>query len=119
MINEDMKKIAEDYPETLLNDDSPVKNEPKQHTEELSREEKRLEKLNALKEKYGKARSAQEAAEKKTNSINAQIAKIEKEIHSEEDTRLTEACRKKNITYSELAEFIDKIPDNKRLSDLL
>lgn len=111
MINEKTNAITD----TVI----PKGQNDKPHTEELSREEKRLEKLSALKEKYGKAKTAQEAAEKKTNSINAQIAKIEKEIHAEEDNRLTEACRKKNITYSELAEFIDKIPAGKKLSDLL
>lgn len=106
-------------PETA---DVPVENVPLEHLEKTaekkSKTDKRLEKLNALKDKYGKAVLAQETAEKKTQDISAQIEEIENELHAEEAAELDKACAVKNLSYREIANFLMKIPDDMTLTDI-
>lgn len=78
-----------------------------------TREEKRLEKLMILKEKYEKAAFVKEAAEKKADSIHAQIAKIENEIQTEEIAEITRLCGEKNVSYKEVAFLLQNIPNGK------
>lgn len=76
-----------------------MENVPLEHLEKTaekkSKTDKRLEKLNALKDKYGKAVLAQETAEKKTQDISAQIEEIENELHAEEVAELDKVCAEK------------------------
>ena len=106
-------------PETA---DVPVENVPLEHLEKTaekkSKTDKRLEKLNALKDKYGKAVLAQETAEKKTQDISAQIEKIENELHAEEAAELDKVCAEKNLSYREIANFLMKIPEDMTLTDI-
>ena len=74
-----------------------------------SKADKRLEKLTALKEKYEKAFSVQAEATRKADSINAQIMKIEKEIHAEE----------KGLAFSDLARIIRAFPDGMTADDII
>ena len=83
-----------------------------------SKSDKRLEKLNALKDKYAKAVSAQECAEKKTQNISSQIEKIEKELHAEEEAELDKACEAKKLSYREIARFLMSIPEDMTLTDI-
>lgn len=71
---------------------------------------KREEKLNTLKLKRDKALLNQSAAEKKTKDINAQIAKIESDIHSDEVKALDAVCTEKNTTYKEIIDFLSALP---------
>ena len=87
-------------------------------TENKSKSDKRLEKLNALKDKYAKAVSAQECAEKKTQNISSQIEKIEKELHAEEEAELYKACEAKKLSYREIARFLMSIPEDMTLTDI-
>ncbi len=107
-------------PETA---DVPVENVPLEHLEKTaekkSKTDKRLEKLNALKDKYGKAVLAQETAEKKTQDISAQIEEIENELHAEEVAELDKVCAEKNLSYREIAKFLMKIPEDMTLTDIL
>lgn len=75
-----------------------------------SKADKRLEKLLSLKEKYEKAASAQAAATKKANDINAQISKIEREIHAEEIAEIDRLCTEKNLSYKDIALILKSIP---------
>lgn len=86
--------------------------------EKKSKTDKRLEKLNALKDKYGKAVLAQETATKKTQDISAQIEKIENELHAEEAAELDKVCAEKNLSYREIANFLMKIPEDMTLTDI-
>ena len=99
-----------------------MENVPLEHlektSEKKSKTDKRLEKLNALKDKYGKAVLAQETATKKTQDISAQIEKIENELHAEEAAELDKACAGKNLSYREIAEFLMKIPEDMTLTDI-
>lgn len=84
---------------------------PEEHSPK-TKADKRLEKLSVLKEKYEKAAAAQAAAEKKTESLNAQIIKIRNEIHAEEAAVLDRICSEKNLSYKDIADIIGSIPDN-------
>ena len=91
---------------------------PDNKSESKSKTDKRLEKLNALKEKFEKAISAQECAEKKTQNISLQIEKIEKELHAEETAELDKACEIKKLSYREIARFLMSIPEDMTLTDI-
>lgn len=90
---------------------------PEEHSPK-TKADKRLEKLSVLKEKYEKAAAAQAAAEKKTESLNAQIIKIRNEIHAEEAAVLDRICSEKNLSYKDIAEFIDNIPNDMTLEEI-
>lgn len=84
---------------------SPVQKTARHETKENRREEK----LNALRQKREKALSAQSAAEKKTKDITAQIAKIERDIHNDEVKILDDLCMQKGYTYAEIASFLEAL----------
>lgn len=78
--------------------------------EKITKSDKRLEKLLSLREKYEKAATAQATATKKANDINAQISKIEKEIHAEEVAEIDRLCEEKNLSYKDIALILKSIP---------
>lgn len=92
------------------------KNPPE--TAKTSKADKRLEKLLSLKEKYEKAASAQAAATKKANDINAQISKIEREIHAEEIAEIDRLCTEKNLSYKDIALILKSIPESMTVADV-
>lgn len=92
------------------------KNSPE--TIKTSKADKRLERLTALKEKYEKAASAQAAATKKAEGINAQISKIEKEIHAEEIAEIDRLCAEKNLSYKDIALILKSIPAGMTADDV-
>lgn len=91
----------------------------KKEAPKQTREEKRLEKLMMLKEKYEKAAVVKEVAEKKADSINAQIMKIEKEIHAEEISEIESLCSEKALAFSDLARVIRAFPDGMTADDII
>lgn len=93
--------------EAVSENNGASKNPPE--TIKTSKADKRLEKLLSLKEKYEKAASAQAAATKKANDINAQISKIEKEIHAEEIAEIDRLCKEKNLSYKDIALILKSI----------
>lgn len=84
-----------------------------------SKIDKRLEKLTTLKEKYEKAFSMQAEATRKADSINAQIMKIEKEIHTEEIAEVESLCSEKALAFSDLARIIRAFPDGITADDII
>lgn len=84
-----------------------------------SKNDKRLEKLTALKEKYEKAFSVQTEATRKADSINAQIMKIEKEIHAEEIAEVESLCSEKALSFSDLARIIKAFPEGMTADDII
>ena len=73
----------------------------------VSKDVRRAEKLKILRERQEKALSAQAAAEKRTNDINLQIAKIEQDIHNDEIKMLDDFCEKNNMNYKSIVEFFE------------
>ncbi|MBQ5318256.1 MAG: hypothetical protein J6K17_04120 [Oscillospiraceae bacterium] len=91
-----------------------IKNETAvvQQTEEkkpISKSDKVAEKLNALREKLGKAVETQTAAEKKAKDLKNEIAKCEKILHDEEVRRLDNVCSERKLTYDEIIAFITAV----------
>lgn len=85
----------------------------------VSKAEKRLEKLMSLKEKYEKASEARKTAAKKVDSINAQIEKLEKEIHAEEIAEIDKLCAEKNMSYGDIALIMRNIPDGMTAEEVI
>ena len=108
------KDISEN--EAIPENDGEGKNPPE--TIKTSKADKRLEKLLSLKEKYEKAASAQAAATKKANDINAQISKIEREIHAEEIAEIDRLCAEKNLSYKDIALILKSIPESMTADDV-
>lgn len=73
--------------------------------------DKKTEKLDALRKKRADIES-------KSKGIDAQIAKIEKEIHTENIRRLEKSCSAKNISFADLIAFVDMLSDDIKLSDV-
>ncbi len=117
-LNVDTKEISVDIPQENVSLEHTEKTEVKESVKK-SKTNKRIEKLNALKDKYEKAVMAQETAERKTQDINEQIEKIESEIHAEETAELDSACELKKLSYRQVAEFIKQIPEDMTLADIL
>ncbi len=84
----------------------------------VSKADKRLEKLTALKGKYEKAASAKEAAAKKADNINAQIEKLEKEIHAEEIAEIDRVLSEKGMSYKDIVTLLKSIPDGMTAVDV-
>ena len=88
-----------------------------QQTEEkkqVSKSDKVAEKLNALREKLGKAVETQTAAEK---DIKGEIAKCEKLLHDEEVRQLDSVCAERKLTYREIISFITAVTDKMTISE--
>lgn len=85
-----------------------LENKPKS-TEKKA--DKRLEKLSVLKEK-------QAAAEKKSKDISAQIVRLEREIHAEETAALDKVCKERNITYTDITDFLSSLPEGMNFDEL-
>lgn len=85
----------------------------------LSKADKRLEKLTALKEKYEKASSVQAEAARKADSINAQIEKIKMEIHAEEIAEIDRLCAEKGLTYSDISRILKAVPDGMTADEII
>ena len=114
-----MNDLTTGFTENIVPETADVPPEHFEKTsEKKSKTDKRLEKLNALKDKYGKAILAQETATKKTQDISAQIEKIENELHAEEAAELDKVCAEKNLSYREIANFLMKIPEDMTLTDI-
>ena len=115
-MSEDIKTAA------IAENDMPVNEAEKNVSTEsikASKTDKRLKKLTALKEKYEKAFSVQTEATRKADSINAQIMKIEKEIHAEEIAEVESLCSEKSLAVSDLARIIRAFPDGITADDII
>lgn len=102
--------------EQAVNTNTPVPAEVHREVKK-TKVSKREEKLNTLKLKRDKALSVQSAAEKKTNDINAQIAKLESDIHNDEVKALDAVCAERNVTYKDITDFISALPEGVTLSE--
>ncbi len=101
--------------EAAVEDTAPL--QEKQENETVpDKSDRRAEKLKQLIEKRDRAITAQTAAEKKTKEINAKIAKIEKEIHSDEVSALDKLCAEKGMTYTQITSFLAALSEKMSLS---
>lgn len=101
----------------IVKNSAEISDVPVEHSEKAEKKakspksDKRLEKLNALKAKYAKASEALSRAEKKASDIQAQIIKIENEIHAEEVAELEKACGE-DIGFTDVARLVTRVKNS-------
>lgn len=61
----------------------------------------------------------QAEATRKADSINAQIMKIEKDIHAEEISEIEGLCSEKGLAFSDLARIIRAFPDGMTADEII
>ena len=80
--------------------------------------EKLLEKRDLLKEKHAKSIENEKTAANRTKVIEAQMAKVEKEIHAEEIVKMDKFCAERNFTYDEIIEYFEDYPKGATIADI-
>ncbi len=76
----------------------------------VSRMEKLIEKRDLLKEKHARSIENEKTAANRTKVIEAQMAKVAKEIHAEEVVKMDRFCAERNFTYDEIIEYFEDYP---------
>lgn len=84
----------------------------------VSRMEKLLEKRDLLKEKHAKSIENEKTAANRTKVIEAQMAKVAKEIHAEEVVKMDKFCAERNFTYDEIIEYFEDYPKGATIADI-
>ena len=80
-----------------------------------NRMEKLIEKRDLIKEKHAKSIENEKTAAK---VIEAQMAKVAKEIHAEEVVKMDRFCAERNFTYDEIIEYFEDYPKGATIADI-
>ena len=83
-----------------------------------NRIEKLLEKRDLLKEKHARSIENEKTAANRTKVIEAQMAKVAKEIHAEEVVKMDKFCAERNFTYDEIIEYFEDYPKGATIADI-
>ena len=83
-----------------------------------NRMEKLLEKRDLLKEKHARSIENEKTAANRTKVIEAQMAKVAKEIHAEEVVKMDKFCAERNFTYDEIIEYFEDYPKGATIADI-
>lgn len=100
---------------------SPTEEDKSETTKDIisvSRMEKLLEKRDLLKEKHAKSIENEKTAANRTKVIEAQMAKVAKEIHAEEVIKMDRFCAERNFTYDEIIEYFEDYPKGATIADI-
>lgn len=117
MMNEFMKENeVGNSAENVVSADE--KSEPKKETAPVDRMEKLIEKRELLKEKLAKSIENEKSAANRTKLIEAQIAKIEKEIHAEEVAKMDKFCLERNFTYDDIMGYFKRFSKDATMEDI-
>ena len=92
--------------------------EPKKETTPVNRIEKLLERLDLLKEKHAKSIENEKSAANRTKIIEAQMAKVNKEIHADEVSRMDKFCAERNLTYDDIMDILGEFPKEATAADI-
>lgn len=84
----------------------------------VSRMEKLIEKRDLLKEKHARSIENEKTAANRTKVIEAQMAKVAKEIHAEEVVKMDRFCAERNFTYDEIIEYFEDYPKGATIADI-
>lgn len=84
----------------------------------VSRMEKLIEKRDLLKEKHARAIENEKTAANRTKVIEAQMAKVAKEIHAEEVVKMDKFCAERNFTYDEIIEYFEDYLKGATIADI-
>lgn len=92
--------------------------EPKKETTPVNRIEKLLERRDILKEKHAKSIENEKSAANRTKVIEAQMAKVNKEIHADEVSRMDKFCAERNLTYDDIMDILGEFPKEATAADI-
>jgi hypothetical protein len=94
------------------------KAEIKKETTPVNRIEKLLERRDLLKEKHAKSIENEKSAANRTKVIEAQMAKVDKEIHADEISRMDRFCAERNFTYDDIMDILGVFPQEVTAADI-
>lgn len=80
--------------------------ESKKETTPVNRMERLFEKRELLKEKHAKSIENEKSAANRTKIIEAQMAKVNKEIHADEVSRMDKFCAERNLSYDDIMDIL-------------
>lgn len=92
--------------------------EPKKEATTVNRTEKLLERRDLLKEKHAKSIENEKSAANRTKIIEAQMAKVNKEIHADEVSRMDRFCAERNLTYDDIMDILGEFPKEATAADI-
>ena len=92
--------------------------EPKKETTPVNRMERLFEKRELLKEKHAKSIENEKSAANRTKVIEAQMAKVNKEIHADEVSRMDRFCAERNFTYDDIMDILGIFPKEATAADI-
>lgn len=92
--------------------------EPKKETTPVNRMERLFEKRELLKEKHAKSIENEKSAANRTKVIEAQMAKVNKEIHADEVSRMDKFCAERNLTYDDIMDILGVFPKEATAADI-
>ena len=92
--------------------------ESKKETTPVNRIEKLLERRDLLKEKHAKSIENEKSAANRTKIIEAQMAKVNKEIHADEVSRMDRFCAEKNLSYDDIMDILGEFPKEATAADI-
>lgn len=92
--------------------------ESKKEITPVNRIEKLLERRDILKEKHAKSIENEKSAANRTKVIEAQMAKVNKEIHADEVSRMDRFCAERNFTYDDIMDILGVFPKEATAADI-
>ena len=92
--------------------------ESKKETTPVNRIEKLLERRDILKEEHAKSIENEKSAANRTKIIEAQMAKVNKEIHADEVSRMDKFCAERNLSYDDIMDILGEFPKEATAADI-
>ena len=92
--------------------------ESKKEITPVNRIEKLLERRDILKEKHAKSIENEKSAANRTKVIEAQMAKVNKEIHADEVSRMDKFCAERNLSYDDIMDILGEFPKEATAADI-
>ena len=92
--------------------------EPKKKTTPVNRMERLFEKRELLKEKHAKSIENEKSAANRTKIIEVQMAKVNKEIHADEVSRMDKFCAERNLSYDDIMDILGVFPKEATAADI-
>lgn len=80
--------------------------------------ERLFEKRELLKEKHAKSIENEKSAANRTKVIEAQMAKVNKEIHADEVSRMDKFCAERNLSYDDIMDILGVFPKEATAADM-
>lgn len=94
------------------------KAEIRKETTPVNRMERLFEKRELLKEKHAKSIENEKSAANRTKVIEVQMAKVNKEIHADEVSRMDRFCAERNLSYDDIMDILGVFPKEATAADI-